>query len=154
MSTSSTRRTSGPPNSFTLVASMTAPAPWSAWSLPQGFPAARQATPLEQLVGRVAWGFGESRRRRSFRTLAGSGDPGTGPLLHMRSKRHPAARWDGPLIVDYEAARTSRCAGATKDVDLALAEAGDPTLPVAAAIVGHGWHAGLGQADVMCREAE
>ena len=40
---------------------------------------------------------------------------------------------------------------ATKDVDLALAEAGDQTLPVAAAI-DHRWHAlveaGLGQADV------
>jgi 3-hydroxyisobutyrate dehydrogenase len=40
---------------------------------------------------------------------------------------------------------------ATKDVDLALAEAGDQTLPVAAAIA-HRWHAlveaGLGQADV------
>jgi 3-hydroxyisobutyrate dehydrogenase len=40
---------------------------------------------------------------------------------------------------------------ATKDLDLALAEAGDQTLPVAAAI-DHRWHtlveAGLGQADV------
>ena len=61
----------------------------------------------------------------------------------MRSRRHLAVWWDGPPIVDDEAA--------TPDLDLALAEAGDRTLPVAAAI-DHRWHAlveaGLGQADV------
>jgi 3-hydroxyisobutyrate dehydrogenase-like beta-hydroxyacid dehydrogenase len=45
---------------------------------------------------------------------------------------------------------------ATKDFDLALAEAGDQTLPVAAAI-DHRWHAlvesGLGTGRRQCREA-